>query len=82
MVVSICVDSLGVPSFIEANLMPGLTDHGYLSRCMMLNDEIGYDEMISSIVMLASERCVEATQRVTLEGLSDIGIEEGILQEV
>jgi D-alanine-D-alanine ligase len=52
------LDSLGVPQFIEANLMPGLSDHGYLSRCFYLNNQVGYSEMISAIVELALEKPV------------------------
>lgn len=50
------LDAQGEPSFIEANLMPGLSDHGYLIRCFMLNRNIAYDEMIATIVQLAAER--------------------------
>jgi D-alanine-D-alanine ligase len=55
--IDVRMDSLGVPSFIEANLMPGLSSNGYLSRCFMLNENVAYEEMILSIVSLASERC-------------------------
>lgn len=54
------LDNNGNPSFIEANLMPGLSNHGYLSRCFMLNERIGYDEMISTIVGLSAERTFAA----------------------
>lgn len=50
------LDARGNPSFIEANLMPGLSDHGYLFRCLNINENITYDEMILSIVDLAFER--------------------------
>lgn len=46
----------GAPSFIEANLMPGLSTHGYLARCFALNNSIEYDEMIFSIIGLALAR--------------------------
>jgi D-alanine-D-alanine ligase len=46
----------GTPHFIEANLMPGLSDHGYLVRCFTLNNQISYSDMILSIVRLALER--------------------------
>lgn len=50
------LDSCGIPSFIEANLMPGLSDHGYLARCFYLNDHQSYEGMIGSIVDLAFDR--------------------------
>jgi D-alanine-D-alanine ligase len=46
----------GIPFFIEANLMPGLSEHGYLARCFMLYLHISYQEMILSIIGLALER--------------------------
>lgn len=50
------IDASGTPSFIEANLMPGLSDHGYLSRCFMLNGETSYDAMIEQITTLGLAR--------------------------
>jgi D-alanine-D-alanine ligase len=50
------LDTLGVPSFIEANLMPGLSDHGYLTRCFALNEIGTYKDMILSIVALGFQR--------------------------
>lgn len=50
------LDALGNPSFIEANLMPGLSDHGYLTRCFSMNEHISYDDMIMSITNLGFER--------------------------
>jgi D-alanine-D-alanine ligase len=50
------LDNHGVPHFIEANLMPGLSNHGYLSRCFYLNNHIDYDGMILAIVDLALAR--------------------------
>ncbi len=49
------LDADGMPSFIEANLMPGLSDHGYLSRCFALNKSIPYSDMITSITKLGFE---------------------------
>jgi len=46
----------GTPCFIEANLMPGLSNHGYLVRCFTLNKRTSYEDMILSIVGLALER--------------------------
>lgn len=53
------LDASGVPHFIEANLMPGLSDHGYLSRCFAMNKQISYDAMILSIIDLALKREAE-----------------------
>lgn len=50
------LDGMGVPSFIEANLMPGLSNHGYLSRCFAINEDIAYEDMILSIVELGLQR--------------------------
>jgi D-alanine-D-alanine ligase len=50
------LDALGAPNFIEANLMPGLSAHGYLARCFYMNDRIGYEDMILSIVDLCLQR--------------------------
>lgn len=65
------LDADGVPSFIEANLMPGLSDHGYLARCFAINQQIHYDAMILSLVDLALKRTARKArntplQRVTL----------------
>lgn len=54
--IDVRLDGLGVPGFIEANLMPGLSDHGYLSRCFMLNEQTRYDDMIFAIVEPAVKR--------------------------
>jgi len=53
------LDGSGNPHFIEANLMPGLSDHGYLSRCFALNESISYEDMILSVVGLAFQRTQE-----------------------
>lgn len=50
------LDSQGAPSFIEANLMPGLSIHGYLARCLFMNKRIAYEDMILSIVKLGFVR--------------------------
>lgn len=50
------LDGMGAPSFIEANLMPGLSDHGYLARCFAINESIAYEDMILSIVDLGLQR--------------------------
>jgi D-alanine-D-alanine ligase len=42
------MDHLGVPHFIEANLMPGLRE-GYFYRSCVLNLDMSYEEMIFSI---------------------------------
>lgn len=50
------LDEQGTPCFIEANLMPGLSDHGYLARCFALNKGITYSDMIMMIVGLGLAR--------------------------
>ena len=50
------LDAHGRPSFIEANLMPGLSNHGYLFRCLNLNAGTTYEDMILSIVDVSFER--------------------------
>jgi len=46
--IDIKMNHLGVPHFIEANLMPGLRK-GYFYRSCLLNLDMNYDEMILSI---------------------------------
>ena len=46
--IDIKMNDLGVPHFIEANLMPGLRK-GYFYRSCVLNLEMSYEEMILSI---------------------------------
>jgi len=46
--IDIKMNDLGVPHFIEANLMPGLRK-GYFYRSCVLNLEMSYEEMIFSI---------------------------------
>ncbi len=50
------LDAFGAPSFIEANLMPGLSDHGYLLRCFAINEGISYEDMILSVADLGRQR--------------------------
>jgi D-alanine-D-alanine ligase len=57
------LDAQGVPSFIEANLMPGLSNHGYLFRCLNLNAGTTYDDMILSIVEVSLERSLASKSR-------------------
>ena len=46
--IDIKMNHLGVPHFIEANLMPGL-QKGYFYRSCVLNLNMNYDDMILSI---------------------------------
>lgn len=46
--IDIKMDSLGVPHFIEANLMPGL-QKGYFYRACSLNLKMNYEQMITKI---------------------------------
>ncbi len=50
------LNGMGEPNFIEANLMPGLSNHGYLSRCFAINEDIDYEDMVLSIVDLGVQR--------------------------
>jgi len=50
------LDLSGEPSFIEANLMPGLSNRGYLYKCFDLNGRIAYGDMIKLITDLGLER--------------------------
>ena len=62
--IDVRLDSQGDPSFIEANLNPGLSMNGYLSRCFYLNEQINYQSMITTIVNLGLENVADRT-RVT-----------------
>jgi D-alanine-D-alanine ligase len=46
--IDIKMNHLGVPHFIEANLMPGLRK-GYFYRSCVLNLDMSYEDMIFSI---------------------------------
>lgn len=59
------LDADGNPNFIEANLMPGLSNHGYLARCFFMNQNIAYEDMILSIVGLALKRAPRPLAKVT-----------------
>jgi len=50
------LDSDGQPNFIEANLMPGLSDHGYLARCFYINQGTSYAGMLQTIIDLGLAR--------------------------
>lgn len=72
------LDALGIPSFIEANLMPGLSNHGYLSSCFYINERIAYNDMILSIIELGLERAKDLsanTESTALDSYMD-AIEE------
>jgi len=61
------LNAAGEPSFIEANLMPGLSNHGYLSSCFYLNEQISYRDMVLSIAALASERNVKPKRNLLVK---------------
>jgi D-alanine-D-alanine ligase len=50
------LEASGAPSFMEANLTPGLSNHGYFSRCFYINEQIDYNDMILGIAGLGLER--------------------------
>ncbi len=58
--IDIRLDSQGAPCFIEANLTPGLSNHGYLARCFSINQHIDYDDMIFAIVGMGVKRSMSA----------------------
>lgn len=59
--IDIRLDAHGNPHFIEANLMPGLSNHGYLVRCFTMNGTMTYETMVLSIVQLGLERVRESS---------------------
>ncbi len=56
--IDIRLDEDGEPQFLEANLMPGLTDHGYFYRSLHMNNQSTYEDVIVSIAQLALARSV------------------------
>jgi D-alanine-D-alanine ligase len=59
------LDRFDNPSFIEANLMPGLSSHGYLSRCASLNTQLSHEDILLSIVNLGLKNTPCALQTTT-----------------
>ena len=64
------LDALGIPSFIEANLMPGLSRQGYLSRCFYINEKIKYNDMILQIINEGFSRTVNVFPEEVLETIN------------
>ncbi len=55
--IDIRLDKLGVPHFLEANLIPSILDrYGNFPKACMLNAGIGYESMIMRIVTLGLSR--------------------------
>jgi len=75
------LNTSGAPSFIEANLMPGLSNHGYLLRCFYMNEKIGYESMILSIVSLALERA-SSTLLARIPTVPSVGFKEIVAPEL
>jgi D-alanine-D-alanine ligase len=69
------LDAFGVPNFIEANLMPGLSNHGYLSRCFYINRSIDYEEMILWIIKLGFKKTTQLPSKV-LSSILPVSSEE------
>jgi D-alanine-D-alanine ligase len=67
--IDIRMDQHGVPYFLEANLLPGLSGHdsigGYFTRACRMNQDMNYESMILHIVELALERSQQLTPSVT-----------------
>lgn len=68
--IDIRLNSDGVPSFIEANLTPGLSNHGYLSRCFLINNQTSYDDMIFGIMDLGVQRGMDIARLMLPETTS------------
>ncbi len=66
------LDGMGAPSFIEANLMPGLSDHGYLARCFAINEDIAYEDMILSITDLGQQRITRVLSTAAPSLVADV----------
>lgn len=55
--IDIRMDDLGVPNFLEANLIPSLIEnYGSFPKACMLNNDLDYEPMILRIVNLATSR--------------------------
>jgi len=65
--IDVRLNAIGNPCFIEANFIPGLSHHGYLSRCFFLNRQMNYDEMMFSIVDLGLKRPAHLLPITTLD---------------
>jgi D-alanine-D-alanine ligase len=65
------LNGMGEPNFIEANLMPGLSNHGYLSRCFAINEDIDYEDMVLSIVDLGVQRISKNSDDIESAILAD-----------
>lgn len=60
--IDIRLDGVGIPHFLEANLLPSLLEgYGNFPKACMLNMGLGYEPMILRIVELALSRSLEAT---------------------
>ncbi len=73
--IDIRLDEHGVPHFLEANLIPGLSGHdstgGYFTRACRINEGIDYESMILRIVELALARD-PSSNRTLLEPTDDV----------
>ncbi len=57
--IDIRMDEKGVPYFLEANLMPGMSrDYGDLSRSCRINNIMTYEEMILKVIELGLNRAL------------------------
>lgn len=69
--IDIKMDAKGIPHFIEANLVPGLTPvSSYFPRSCNMNDEMPYEQLILNIIAFALKRsklhtCPEMFQKIT-----------------
>lgn len=65
--IDIRLDAKGVPHFLEANLLPSLTDNpgNYFPKACRLNIEMDYEEVILTIVRLALARKIDEYQNLS-----------------
>ena len=58
--IDIRLDSSGAPHFLEANLLPGLSTHGYMARACRLNQGMSYSTMLQIIIATSLQRAETA----------------------
>lgn len=68
--VDIRLDERGVPHFLEANLIPGLANHDFISyftSACQINQNMSYDTMILSLVNLSLNRYIKPSDLPEME---------------
>ncbi len=59
--IDIRLDGQGIPRFLEANLIPGSSSHGYFARACMLNLSMDYETMLLHFAELGLSRTPDIT---------------------